>query len=90
MNTNWNEFEQLADLARREPIPAIDVAERVANSIQPGAQPRPASTFDWPLLAASALSVAAAVLVMVLASHQGALTVDPLAEFFQPVIPVIQ
>ena len=53
-------------------------------------QIRPASTMDWPLLTASALSVAAAVLVMALASYQGALTADPLTEFFQPVIPVIQ
>jgi hypothetical protein len=90
MNTNWSEFEQLADLASREPVPPIDVAARVAESLQPGAQPRPSSAFDWPLLAASALSVAAAVLVMTLASYQGALTADPLAEFFQPVIPVIQ
>jgi len=78
MNANWNEFEQLADLARREPIPVIDVAERVSHSIQPLPRPRAARAFDWPLLVASVLSVAAAVLVMVLASQQGALTVDPL------------
>jgi hypothetical protein len=52
--------------------------------------PRAVNTVDWPLLAASALSVAAAVLVMALASYQGVLTSDPLTEFFQPVIPVIQ
>ena len=35
MSPGWNEFEAMADLARREPIPAIDVADRVVASLLP-------------------------------------------------------
>lgn len=92
MSPSWNEFEALAELARREPVPALDVADRVLDSLCPEVQSRSrdASVGDGTLWLASALSIAAAVLVVVIASYQGALTSDPLAELFQPIIPVIQ
>ncbi len=92
MSPGWTEFEALADLARREPIPAIDVADRVVASLLPQTRPRscePASV-DGALWLASVLSLAAAVLVMAVASYQGALAADPLASLLQPMIPVIQ
>jgi hypothetical protein len=90
MNADWNEFEKLVDLARREPVPAVDVVDRVAQSIQPQVIRPKTVTIDWPLIAASALSLTAALLVVGLATHQGVLTADPLTELFQPMIPVIQ
>ena len=90
MNSDWNEFEKLADLARREPVPAVDVVDRVTQSIQPRTVQPQAAPIDWPLVVASALSVAAALLVVGLATHQGVLTADPLADFVPPMIPVIQ
>jgi hypothetical protein len=92
MSPAWNEFEALADLARREPIPAIDVADRVVASLLPQTRPRicePASV-DGTLWLASVLSLAAAVLVMAMASYQGVLAADPLTSLLQPIIPVIQ
>ena len=92
MSPSWNDFETLAELARREPVPALDVADRVVDSLRPQVQPRSRDVLadDGALWLASAISVAAAVLVMILASSQGALAADPLVELFQPIIPVIQ
>ena len=92
MSPSWNEFEALAELARREPVPALDVADRVVNSLCPHVQPRGrvAPAGDGALWLASALSVVAALLVMAIASYQGVLSADPLTELFQPIIPVIQ
>ena len=92
MSPSWNEFEALAELARREPVPALAVADRVLDSLCPEVQSRSRDTTvgDGALWLASALSIAAAVLVVVIASYQGALAADPLVELFQPIIPVIQ
>ena len=93
MSPSWNEFEALAELARREPVPRIDVADRVVASLLPQARPRSGElgSVDTMLWLISALSLAAAVLVMALVSYQGALSADPLASLFQPlIIPVIQ
>ena len=92
MSPSWNEFEALAEMARREPVPALDVADRVVDSLRPQVRTRErdATGSDAALWLASALSVAAAVLVVVFASYQGALTADPLVELFEPFIPVIQ
>ncbi|HPM80086.1 MAG TPA: hypothetical protein PLF81_05275 [Candidatus Anammoximicrobium sp.] len=92
MSPSWNEFEALAELARREPVPALDVADRVLHSLRPEvlSRGRDATAGDAALWLASALSIAAAVLVVVIASYQGALAPDPLAGLFQPIIPVIQ
>jgi hypothetical protein len=90
MNAKWSEFEELVRMARQEPIPAIDVAPRVAESIRPQVQTRVTDAVDWTLWLASALSVAAAVLVIAWASYQGALSTEPFAELLSPVIPVIQ
>jgi len=92
MSPNWNEFEALAEMARREPVPALDVADRVVDSLRPQIRlgGREALVGDGAVWLVSAFSVAAAVLVMVIASYQGALAADPLVELFQPIIPVIQ
>jgi hypothetical protein len=90
MNASWNEFEELVRQARQEPIPPIDISDRVAESIRPRVRARVSEATDWTLWLASALSVAAAVLVMAWASYQGVLSADPLAELLSPVIPVIQ
>ena len=92
MSPSWNEFEALAEMARREPVPALDVADRVLDSLRPQVRTRvrDVTGSDGALWLASALSVAAAVLVVVFASYQGALSADPLVELFQPIIPVIQ
>lgn len=92
MSPSWKEFEALAELARREPVPALDVADRVVDSLRPQVQPRgrDVEAGDRTLWLASAISVAAAVLIMVIASYQGVLAADPLVELFQPIIPVIQ
>ena len=92
MSPSWTEFQALAELASREPVPALDVADRVVHSLCPPAVPweRPGAAGDGLLWLVSAISLAAAVLVIVFASYQGALAADPLTELFQPVIPVIQ
>ena len=90
MNSDWIEFEKLADLARCESVPTVDIVDRVAQSIQPQTISPKSATIDWPLVVASALSVAAALLVVGLAAHQGVLAADPLADFLPPMIPVIQ
>jgi hypothetical protein len=77
-------------LGRATPIPALDVADRVAESIRPKVQTRTAEAADWTLWLASALSVPAAVLVLTWASYQGAMGTDPIAELLSPMIPVIQ
>lgn len=87
MNGNRKQFDRLVEAARREPIPQIDVADWVAESIRPRVQP---PNGDWTLWVASALAVAAAVLVMAVASYQGALATDPLAELVNPGFPVMQ
>jgi hypothetical protein len=92
MSPSWNEFETLAELARREPIPPIDVADRVVASLHPQAQLRSCEprSIDATLWLASLLSLAAAVLVIAVASYQGVLSADPLVVLVQPIIPVIQ
>ena len=92
MSPSWTEFEALAELARCEPVPALDVADRVVDSLRPQVQTRgrDAEVGDRALWLASAISVAAAVLIVVIASYQGALAADPLVELFQPIVPVIQ
>lgn len=92
MSDRWNEFESLAELARREPVPAVDVADRVLATLRPSVRPRSDSpaTLDRTLWLASALSLAVAVSVLSVASYQGVLASDPLACLFQPLLPVIQ
>jgi hypothetical protein len=80
-------FATLVELARREKAPAIDVADRVLDSVQAG--PRDRSS-DWTLWTASLVSAAAAAAALVLAGYQGVLSRDPLAEFLCCFIPLIQ
>lgn len=87
MSSDRKQFGRLVEAARHEPIPPIDVADRVAESIRPQAQP---TGGDWALWVASAAAVAAAVVVMAVASYQGALVADPLAELINPGFPVMQ
>jgi len=92
MTERWNVFESLAELARGETVPAIDVADRVLATLQPPARPLRGSvaTTDGPLWLASALSLAVAVFVTSVATYQGVLASDPLASLFLPILPVIQ
>ena len=87
MNAKPRTFAEWVDLARRDSPPAIDVADRVAASIAP--RPWRAAS-DWPLWLACAVSVAAAIMVMAVAGYQGAFSMDPLADLFQPLVPIIQ
>jgi hypothetical protein len=87
MNVPRKKWTELLELARREPVPAVDVADRVVESLR--VRPR-APSLDWAMVLACAVSVAAAILVMAFASHEGVLQADPLADLFQPMIPVLQ
>jgi hypothetical protein len=79
-------FERLAARARAEPVPPIDVSARVVQTVRH--RPSPAST-DWPLWVSAGLSVAAAVIVMLLALQSGAFTADPFVELVSQLTTVI-
>jgi hypothetical protein len=80
-------FAKLVEAARREQPPAIDVTDRVLNSVLSG---RTTRSSDWSLWVASLVSVAAAAAVMTLAEYQGALAMDPLVELIRGFVPTIQ
>lgn len=81
-------FRRLADTARREAVPSLDVTQRVLEHLR-ARTVEPAT--DWVLLGAALCSLAAAAaVVVVFASQQGALSTDSLAELVRPFTPVIQ
>lgn len=86
MNDPLSRFERLAAEARTEPIPPIDVSARVMQTVRRRAAP---ATTDWPMWMSAGLSVAAAVVVMLIALQSGALTSDPFVELVSHLPPVI-
>lgn len=80
-------FRRLADTARREAVPSLDVTQRVLEHLR-ARTVEPAT--DWVMLGAALCSLAAAAVVVVVASQQGALSTDSLAELVRPFTPVIQ
>ena len=80
-------FETLAQQARGETLPPIDVADRVVRSLESQVQPRSA---DWPLWWATGLSVTAAAVVLIVATQQGVWFDDPLVHWLRPLIQVMQ
>jgi anti-sigma factor RsiW len=87
MNANRKCWEHYAERARHEPVPPMDVTERIIRSLSPGVVPR---TSDWPLWVATAVSVAAAIAVLLTASLSGALFDDPFARWLSPFLVVMQ
>jgi hypothetical protein len=87
MNRPRSRFQTLVQRARGEPVPAIDVAARVARSLEP---PLATRNGDGPLWVATAVSVAAAAAVLLAASLQGALFDDPFATWLRPLVLVMQ
>lgn len=88
MNGNRRmDFAKLVEAARYEQSPAIDVTDRVLNSVMSA---KATQSSDWGMWVASFVSVAAAAAVMTLAGYQGALTMDPLVELIRGFVPAIQ
>jgi hypothetical protein len=79
-------FEQLAALARQEPVPALDVAPRVLATLGQS-RPQPASA---PMFAFAGLALLAAS-VMVTWAWDALLSIsDPLGSLFHPLALVLQ
>ncbi|MBA4020081.1 MAG: hypothetical protein C0483_23180 [Pirellula sp.] len=85
---NWNDFERLANEARRERPPTIDVREQVAVSIRRlSFEPIP-TAFQTMVIAGSSLAIAGVVALMCLPlwrAETGALTF--LFESFAKTLP---
>jgi hypothetical protein len=86
VNDPLSQFERLAAKARAEPIPPVDVSARVVQTVRGRTVP---TSSDWPLWISAGLSVAAAVIVMLIAFQNGAFTSDPFAELVSQLTPVI-
>ena len=88
-----NRFEQLAEAARREHAPRIDVARRVVATVESFERPPNVlrlAMADSPLLAFAGLSLAAAVLVGVLALPCWESVQDPLVAFCRPLSAILK
>jgi hypothetical protein len=80
-------FDALVDRGAREPLPPIDVAARVVGIIETTELPPAAFSPAW---WAAGLSVAAALVVLLLASYQGALFEDPFTDWLRSLVVVMQ
>ena len=80
-----NRLERLAQAARGEPPPRIDVTRRVLEAI---AERQP--TTDWPLAILAATSSIAAAIVAVAAVRAWLAWQDPLASLFRSLDVVLQ
>ena len=80
-------FDALVDRGTREPLPPLDVAARVLGSIETTELPPVALSPAW---WAAGLSVAAALVVLLLASYQGALFEDPFTDWLRSLVVVMQ
>ena len=87
MSQNRTRFEMLVHRASREPLPPFDVADRVARSIEARAHPRIA---DWPSWGVAGLSLAAALVVLIVAAYHGILFEDPFAHWLRSLVLVMQ
>jgi len=83
----FERFETLAGLARVEPIPPLDVTQRVLGGIRRAER---ASAVQWVLPVVSGLSAVAAAVVAVLALQAWDMLTDPLAGIFSSLTVVIQ
>lgn len=80
-------FKMLVHRARREPVPPIDVVDRVAGSIESRVHPGIAS---WPSWGVAGLSLAAALSVLMVAAYQNVLFEDPFADWLRSLTLVMQ
>ena len=78
--TDWERFERLAALARRGPVPPLDVAAGVLRTIRAMQSPR---TVDLPMLICSGISLVAASIGMLLAIQAWSPLSDSLSGMFQ-------
>jgi hypothetical protein len=83
----FERFEALAGLARAEPVPRLDVTQRVLWGIRRAER---ANAFPWVLPVVSGLSAVAAAVVAVLALQAWDVLTDPLVGIFNPLSAVIQ
>ena len=89
MNEHRPSFQQLADQARFESGPSVNVAHRVAERIAwiEGSQaPR---CFDWPTWSAAGLSMAAAMMMMFTLMHAGISLSDPFGDWLSSLVLVM-
>jgi hypothetical protein len=78
--TEWERFERLATLARRDAAPRLDVAARVLRTIRATEAPR---AVDLPMLIFSGVSLAAASIGIFLAMQAWSPLSDSLSGMFQ-------
>ncbi len=76
---NWDEFLALAERARQEPAPPVDVARRVMSAIDRERLPADQRTLVWCAIG----SLAAAGIVALLASAAWSDLSDPLGGLLQ-------
>lgn len=74
-------FQTLVAQARLEPVPRLDVAQRVLFEIR---RTQCAASVDWLLPVLTGLSAVAAAIVAVLAVDAWNVLTDPLAGIFNP------
>ncbi len=86
MSDDHLRFETLVDRARGEQPPRVQVAAQVASRL---ATARRAASSDWTLWGATGLSVAAALVMVVLTMQQHALFSDPLTQWLCPLVVVM-
>jgi hypothetical protein len=91
--TELSKFERLVEAARREQAPQIDVSAQVVATIE-SFRRRPTAygtlLADSPLLAFAGLSLAAAVLVGMLAFPAWESVQDPLVAFCKPLSAIFE
>ena len=86
---NLKKFEQLANLAMVEQAPALDVSARVFATLE-RCKPRVQAT-NMPLVIMTSLSVAAALLVLVVGlSSTTTVAADPWNDFVEPMTMVMR
>ena len=78
--TEWERFERLATLARRDAAPRLDVAARVLRTIRAA---EAAQTVNLPMLIFSGVSLVAASIGMLLAVQAWSPLSDSLSGMFQ-------
>jgi hypothetical protein len=84
-----NQFQALADLARSETVPDVDVADRVLSVLTPG-DSQLLSMSERPLMWLAALSSTVAVPVAVFAIVIYYASADPLKELVESISWVLQ
>lgn len=94
--SNLKPFERLVETARGETAPRIDVASRVVATVEAykceAYKCRPVTSFwaDSPLIAFAGFSLAAAILVGMLALPSWESVQDPLVAFCKPLSAIFE